>query len=103
MSSASDRGEDVEATDYAADDSPDVIHKIVRARRQSRDDPHDKIALYAETICTYQFASRSRVLHDGALNQSCAAERASLCATFCAGAHKKYMIFDLEWIHSASR
>jgi hypothetical protein len=56
LSSASDRGGIIEANDYAVDDSPNVLNKIVRARRQSRALSRDKIAPYVETIRTYQFA-----------------------------------------------
>jgi hypothetical protein len=75
-------GRNVAATDYAVDDSPDVLNEIVRARRQGRALSGEKIASYAETIRSTSSLARSRFLHDGALNRSCGAEKASLCSIF---------------------
>jgi hypothetical protein len=55
-------GRNIEATDYAVDDSPNVLNRIVRARRQSRALSREKIAPYVETIRTYQFACEVPIL-----------------------------------------
>jgi hypothetical protein len=55
-------GRNIEATDYAVDDSPNVLNKMVHARRQSRALSREQIAPYVETIRSYQFACEVPIL-----------------------------------------
>jgi hypothetical protein len=55
-------GRNIEATDHTVNDGLNVLNKIVRARRQSRALPREKIAPYVEKIRTYQFSCEVPIL-----------------------------------------